>query len=187
MYIGSRKSPVFLRIYDKVAQSKAEGDYPYWRDVWGEFEGEVTRVEWEIKPKDGNFSDDIRDFSLFNGFSIRELLAYLIDWGRLCIPGEEGSKRCRWEDAPFWQSLRDVIFEWSEGMYMPTSRFGKKFKGVSDAYVKFLSGTISGGMAKLNPDSPKFYDMIEKLNFRGETLEKINQRAEQKAKVIKNL
>jgi hypothetical protein len=186
-YIGSRKSPVFLRIYDKVAQSKAEGDYPYWRDVWGGYEGNVTRIEWEIKPKDGNFPNEITDFSKFNGFSVRELLAYLIDWGRLCIPGEEGSKRCRWEDDLFWKNLRGVIFDWGDGMHMPTSRLGKKYKGLSDQYIKFLSGTISGGMAKLTPENPKFFDMIEGLNLRGETLEKINEKAELKAKILKNL
>ena len=53
--IGSRKSAVYLRIYDKVAQAEAEGDIEYWRDVWNGFPGPVTRVEWEIKPNKGGF------------------------------------------------------------------------------------------------------------------------------------
>ena len=186
-YIGSRKSPVFLRIYDKVAQSKAEGDYPYWCDVWGGFEGNVTRIEWEIKPKDGNFSNDIRDFEIFNGFSIRELLAYLVDWGRLCIPNNEDSNRRRWEDSPLWKNLRELVIDWSDGMHMPTSRLGKEFKGLTDQYIKQLSGALSGGMARFNPENPTMLEMFEGLMRRGEPLEKINKKAEQKAGILKNL
>ena len=75
-------------------------------DVWGNFQGPVTRIEWEVKPNDGNFSDDLKDLSLFNGFSIRELMNYLIDWGRLCDPNPNDSNRRRWNDSQFWADLK---------------------------------------------------------------------------------
>lgn len=187
LYIGSRKSPVFLRLYDKVAQSIAEGDIEYWKDVWKGFEGAVTRVEWEIKPKDGNFSGDLKDFSLFNGFSIRELLNYLMDWGRLCEPDPDDTNRRRWKDSEFWSSLRSIVELWADGITWPTSRFGKEFHGLSEAYIKFVSGTISGAMARFNEDNPTISELLTGLDSKGETWEKIKRKAESKASVIRKL
>lgn len=187
IYVGSRKSPVFLRIYDKLAQSIAEGDYEYWKDVWKGYTGGVMRIEWEVKPKDGNFSDDLKDFEKFNGFSIRELANYLLDWGRLCIPDFEETNRTRWEDSELWENLRGVVAEWSKDVSWPTSRYGKEFHGVSDAYIKFVSGTISGAMARLGLKDPTIYTLFEGLDNNGEPLEKITQKAKKKAEIIKRL
>lgn len=183
--IGSRRSPIFLRIYDKVAQSAKEGDYAYWKDVWKGFEGPVTRIEWEVKPKDGNFSDDLKDFSLFNGFSIRELANYLLDWGRLCVPSPDDSNRNRWKDSPLWEELRGLVLLWCEEVTWPTSRFGKEFHGVSPAYIKSVSGTISGAMARLSVKDPSMYGLFEGLEEHGESLEKINFKAKKKAEIFK--
>ena len=104
--IGSRTSAIYLRIYDKVAQALKEGDAFYWLDVWEKSSlEEVTRVEWEIKPKKGNFSNDLMDFYEFNGFSRRELMNYLLEWGRLGIP-ENDVNRSRWKAAPFGKILK---------------------------------------------------------------------------------
>lgn len=187
IYIGSRRSPVFIRVYDKVAQSLADSDYQYWLDVWGGIEGEVTRIEWEVKPKDGNFSDNLQDFSLFNGFSIRELMNYLIDWGRLCDENPDDSNRRRWPDSHFWADLRVCVGQWSEGINWPTSRLGKSFHGVSPAYLKFVSGTLSGAMARLSENNPSMFALFDELNKRGETIESINRKAKMKASIIKRL
>jgi len=186
-YFGSRKSPVYLRVYDKVAQAIYDGDFDYWFDVWNKFEGPVTRIEWEIKPKDGKFAEDLKDFSLFNGFSVRETLNYLLDWGRLCEPNPNDTNRRRWKDSGFWAELRAVVEKWSEGVYWPTSRLGKEFHGLSDAYIKFVSGTISGAMAKFNNQAPSMMDLFEGLEKNGEHLAKIKQKAEKKAAVLKRI
>ena len=187
IYVGSRKSPIFLRVYDKVAQSISDGDYIYWLDIWKNYDGPVTRIEWEVKPKDGNFSDDLKNFNNFNGFSIRELMNYLLDWGRLCIPNPSDSNRNRWEDCPLWVEIREFVAKWSNGVNWPTSRYGKEFHGISEAYAKFLSGAISGGIAKFNPDNPSIEGLFEGLNEFGESVEKIMRNAEKKAKIIKRL
>lgn len=187
LYVGSRKSPVLLRIYDKVAQSMAEGDYEYWKDVWKGFEGPVMRIEWEVKPKDGNFSDDLKNFTVFNGFSIRELLIYLLDWGRLCTPDSANSNRNRWQDSPLWENLREVVAIWCDEISWPTSRYGKEFHGVSQAYVKSVSGTISGAMARLGGNDPSIIGLFDGLTKNGEPLEKINQKAKKKAEIFKRL
>jgi len=188
IYIGSRKSPVYLRVYDKVAQAIQEGDIDYWLDLWqGHHNGSVTRIEWEVKPKQGHFSNNLQDFSLFNGFSTRELLNYLLDWGRLCTPNPEDSNNRRWQDTPLWESVRALASEFSEGVDYPTSRYGKEFHGVSEAYVKFLSGTISGGMARFGLDNPNMVKLIEGLSKNGHDLEDIQKVAAKKAAVISRL
>lgn len=187
LYIGSRKSPILLRVYDKIAQSVADGDYQYWNDVWKDFDGPVTRIEWEVKTKDGNFSDDLKNFKDFNGFSIRELMNYLLDWGRLCTPNPSDSNRNRWEDSPLWVELRELVAKWANGVDWPTSRYGKEFHGISMAYLKFLGGTFSGGMAKLTPNEPSIIGLIDGLESYGIPLEKLRQIAVRKAELIKRL
>lgn len=185
--IGARGSAVYLRIYDKVAQAIKDADIIYWMDVWKEYQGTVTRIEWEIKPKDGNFPNDLQDFSLFtSGFTVRELLKYLIDWGRLCIPNSEDSNNRRWQDAPLWKVARDMVTEFSEDDY-PISRYGKEYHGISDAYIKFLSGTISGGMARFSLNDPDLFSLIEGLGKSGHGLEAMQKVAVNKAKIIKRL
>lgn len=184
--IGSRGSSVYLRIYDKLAQAIQEGDIEYWLDIWKDNPSAVTRVEWELKPKQGGFPMDLQDFSLLNGFSIRELLKYLIDWGRLCIPNPEDSNNRRWQDAPFWTLARDLVNEFSEDDY-PVSRYGKEFQGVSEAYIKFLSGTLSGGMARLGTDNPDIFELIQGLEKNGHPMQMIQRVAAKKAARISKL
>lgn len=184
--IGARGSSVFLRVYDKFAQAAKEGDIDYWLDVWQSTPNAVTRIEWELKPKQGGFPMDLQDFSLFTGFSVRELLKYLIDWGRLCIPNPEDSNNRRWEDAPLWKMARALVADFSEDDY-PISRHGKEFHGVSDAYIKFLSGTLSGGMARLGLESPNMVSLIQGLQKHGQGLETIQKTAAKKAARISRL
>ena len=185
LYVGSRKSPIYLRIYDKVAQAKEEGDYQYWLDVWKGFDGPVTRIEWEVKPKDGNFSKTITVFHEFGQTEVITLINYLMDWGRLCIPNPSDSNRNRWEEHELWKMIRRLIKKWQNGIDWPTSRYGKEFQGVSERYVKFLSGTLSGGMAKLNPHNPSLMGLLEGLDGAGEDIKKIQHIAKLKAEVVK--
>lgn len=186
--IGSRKSAVFLRIYDKIAQAVKEGDIAYWLDIWKGCSGAVTRIEWEIKPKEGHFRPDLQDFAQFNGFSIRETLNYLLDWGRLCVPDPEDSNNRRWQDAELWKEVRAVAEDFREGVDWPTSRYGKEFHPLSEAYVKVLSGVISGGMARfgLNKE-PNMVDLIGGLEEHGHTLDAIQRDAKRKAAIISRL
>ena len=187
LYVGSRSSAVYLRVYDKVAQAAAEGDLMYWFDVWQESDQPVTRVEWEVKPSEGNFQEDLKDFCLFNGFSVRELLIYLLDWGRLCIPDMNDSNRRRWKDAQLWTDLRDVVAIWADGVDWPTSRYGKEFHGISEAYIKFVSGTIAGAMARCDSKAPSLHTLFAYLEDHGETWTVINKKALKKAEIIARL
>jgi hypothetical protein len=187
IYLGSRKSAIYVRVYDKVAQALKEGDFPYWMDIWKNFIGPVTRIEWEIKPGDGNFYECVQDFSLFNGFAIRETLNYLLDWGRLCIPNPDDSNNRRWKDAPLWEKIRAMAAEFSNGVDWPCSRYGKEYHGISDPYIKFLSGTISGGMARFGLDNPNMIGLLEGLEENGHSLEVIQKIAVRKAAVLSRL
>lgn len=187
IYIGSRNSPIYLRVYDKVAQAVQEGDIVYWLDVWQGFSGPVTRVEWQIKPSDGKFYKTITDFEQLIPFSILETLNYLVDWGRLCTPNPDDSNNRRWKDAEFWQKVRNLIQDNSAGVYWPVSRLGKEFHGISAAYIKFLSGTLSGGMARLGLDNPNMVSLLNGLAENGQSLEDIQKTAAKKAAVISKL
>jgi len=187
LYVGSRKSPILLRVYDKVAKSIAAGEYKYWLDVWKNFEGPVTRFEWEVKTKDGNFSNNLTDFGKFNVVSVKELINYLLDWGRLCTPGQLDTNRNRWEDSLLWSEIREFVAKWSNDVSWPASRYGKEFHGISEAYMKSLSGAFSGGMAKTNPNNPTMEGLLEALDEFDEGIEKIMQKAEIKAKRINRL
>lgn len=185
--VGRRTSAVFLRVYNKVAQASKEGDIDYWRDVWQGFQGMVTRVEWEVKPGEGNFKENLRDFTQFDPIAIRELLVYLLDWGRLCIPNPTDKNNRRWEDADFWKNLRELAQKWLASVTWPTSRYGKEFHGISEQYVRFLSGTIAGGMARFGEDNPSMYALLEGLGKFGESVEVINKKAAAKAAIRSKL
>jgi len=186
--IGSRKSAIFLRIYDKIAQAVAEGDLDYWIDIWQGVDGPVTRVEWQVRPRLGNFAKEIQDFHLFTpSLTVIELWNYLLSWGRLCTPNPDDSNNRRWPDSPFWADLRTFAANHAAGVDTPISRYGKKFQGISGPYIKFAVGTISGLMARLNPEDPNVYTMLDGLEKRGEGLTKIQHKAEEKAKVISKL
>lgn len=184
--IGSRASAVFLRIYDKLAQAIKEGDIEYWWDAWKCFPKQVTRIEWEIKPTGGGFTM-LKDFYTFNGFPVIELLNYLLKWGRLCIPNPDDSNNRRWKEDPFWKNVRTIVNEWSDGVDWLTSRKGKEFHGVSEKYVKQVSGTFSGAMARLGKDSPDMISMFDEMARYGESLDVINKKAVEKAAVYSKL
>jgi hypothetical protein len=76
------QSPVILRRFDKVAHIAKSGDMFYWLDIWKDFNGPVTCLEWQVKPFDGNFADGLKQFDLFSDFEIIKLLVYLLKWGR---------------------------------------------------------------------------------------------------------
>jgi hypothetical protein len=184
--IGSRESAIFLRIYDKVAQAESEGDIDYWWDVWDGYSGPLTRVEWEVKPKKGGFFD-IEDFSTLCEWKVVELLNKLVEWGRLCIPNPSDSNNRRWEIAEFWKLLLSVSEEWADGITWPTSRIGKTFKGVNESYMRGLAGQISTGMARLAPERPSLYNMLDELDQHGLGLVKIQKDADSKAEIFKRV
>jgi hypothetical protein len=184
--IGKRTSPVFLRVYDKVAQAKKEGDLEYWIDVWKGFMGDVTRVEWEIKPKKGNFNIP-SNFDDFTGIEERELVNYLMQWGRLCKPDEKNINKNRWEDDDLWTRVRYSTEKWSDGINWATTRFGKEFHGMSDAYKKSFFGQLSSGMARFSENEPNIFGLIKGMEKSGIRLEAINAKAKFKQRVFKNL
>lgn len=181
--VGSRRSAVYLRIYDKVAQAKADGDLEYWLDVWEGYTGPVTRVEWEVKPNKGGFKD-LEDFEQLCEWRLVELLNYLIDWGRLCIPNPGDSNNRRWKSSPLWQKVKDAAEGWRDEITWPTSRKGKEFKGITDSYIRSVTGNISGAMARLSPENPNFIGMLTKLDEHDFGMKKIQKIAEEKAEIF---
>jgi hypothetical protein len=185
--VGARGSPVYLRVYDKVAQAIKEGDIVYWVSVWANESLSVTRVEWEVRPKEGGFADDVTDLEKFGYEGVSELLVYLLDWGRLCECAEMDVPRWRWTESDFWRGVRQVVEEWCKAGSMPIGRVGKQVSGVSEKYAKFVSGAISGGMARFDVEAPSLVKLLEGLDEFGEGLPVLQKRAEEKAAVYSRL
>ena len=184
--IGKRKSPVFLRIYNKVAQAKKEGDIVYWVDVWEGFIGDVTRVEWEVKPKKGGFKG-LEDFENLNGLAIRELLNYLLNWGRLCEPDMNNLNRARWKDDPLWIRIKNFAENWSNGVDWAISRIGKEFHGMSDGYIRSFFGVLSSGVARFSEEEPNLMGLMEGLEKNGISIKALNEKAQFKKRVFDSL
>lgn len=186
IYIGSRGSAIYLRIYDKIAQAVAEGDIFYWWDVWNDYWDRVTRVEWEVKLKKGGF-EEFEDFNKLCERQIVELMNYLVEWGRLAIPNPNDSNNRRWEISDFWKIVISAAKDWANGNTWPTSRLGKEFKGISEGYLRCVAGTVSGAMARLSPENPNLFNMLTNLEDYGFGLKKIQKDAEAKAEIITRL
>ncbi|MFV2045258.1 MAG: hypothetical protein ACC700_18750 [Anaerolineales bacterium] len=186
IYIGSRRSAVMLRIYDKVAQSESEGDLQYWREIWGGHAGAVTRVEWEVKPKRGGF-EDLVDFKEVAEGSLKAFGIYLLTWGRLCEPEASDTNNRRWNEARLWQEVRKALEDWSDGTSKRLSRQPKVMSGVSEQYLHNLAGHLSGGMARLSVGRVGLYGLLKGLAKNGIKLDQIEAMAVEKAKVLRML
>jgi hypothetical protein len=111
----------------------------------------------------------------------------LIIWGRLCIPDPNDSNNRRWPIAPFWKDVSDLAAAWAREITWPTTRYGKDFHGINDHYIKFLAGTIAGGMARFGESSPDMIGLFEGLKDHGQDLDAIKQKAVAKAAVYSRL
>lgn len=91
VYFGSKKSNVFIRIYDKAAERGYDGDQYHW-------------VRCEIQLKDVNamgFVNKLRDKDL------RELyLGVLKNYISFRVPTDDSNKR-RWPEAKWWAAFLD--------------------------------------------------------------------------------
>ena len=184
--IGKRTSAVFLRIYDKLAQAIKEGDFLFWKDIWNGFEGNVTRVEWQVRPNQGGFKG-LEKFENLDGFALRELLNYLLKWGRLAKPDPDNDNRSRWVSDPFWKRIEESAENWSYGVDWAIKRIGKENHEVSEGYIRFIVGALTSGMAKLSDQKPNLYSLFEGLEKYGIRIQALNDKAEFKQGVFKRL
>ena len=114
-------------------------------------------------------------------------LNYLLEWGRLCIPNSDDSNNRRWQESELWHQIRNLVNEWSDGVYWPTSRLGKSFHEVTEHYAKYVGGTITGAMARFNENDPNMVSLLTGLEDFGITFKVLNTWAKSKAEIIKRL
>lgn len=183
--IGKRSSPVFLRVYDKVAQATKEGDIAYWFDVWGKNIEQVTRVEWEIKPNKGGFIE-LEKFDDLDSFRIRQLLNYLLSWGKLCLPDENNLNKTRWLLDPIWERICNFAVKWTDGD-RATSRLGKEFHGISDQYIRSFFGALTSGIARFSEKEPNLLGLVQGMEKYGINLEALNEKSKYKKRIFENL
>lgn len=110
-----------------------------------------------------------------------------MNWGRLCEPDNNNQNKSRWKDTAFWINLRNVTDTWIKEIYWPASRLGKEFHGVSDAYIRSVSGVVTSAMARLSTGYPSLYGMLDGLEKFGVKMEDVNNKAVNKAKVFSKL
>jgi len=116
-----------------------------------------------------------------------KLLNYLVDWGRLSIPNPDDSNNRRWEVSDFWKIVIAAAEDCADSITWQTSRMGKEFKGISESYIRNVAGTVSGAMARLNPERPNLFSMLTEMEDWGVGLKKIQRDADVKAEIIKRL
>jgi hypothetical protein len=184
--IGSRGSVVYLRVYDKVVQAEKDGDLAYWREVWGGFDGPVCRVEWETRPGAGGFNS-IADMDSYREAELVGLGRYLVGWGRLCDRNDADSNRTRWPSSVFWRRVEEAVEEWAEGSGRVAERIPRTFQGVNDRYIRFVSGVVSSGMARLGNGNVSLVGLLDGLREHGEPLQVIQKRAAAKAERLERL
>ena len=175
-----------LRVYDKVAEAVKGGDLLEWMKVWGGYVGPVTRVEWETKPSEGGF-EGVAVFGAWGKRELVELVNYLMEWGRLCIPSESDSNNRRWKVSALWGQLESVLTEWRLGNLELAVRTKQVGTELSVGYMRFLVGTVSGGMARLGRDRPNLMGMLDGMEEFGWPLRRVQAAAEKKARVIRIL
>lgn len=186
IYIGSPHSAVKMRVYDKVEQARKKGDLGFWQEVWGGHLGSVTRVEWQVKVNKGGF-ESLVDFDSFSEWKIFELLNYLLDWGRLCEPNSNDSNNRRWNFSDFWTEVVQIAAYWADGMVRKINRVSRKTKDISPQYIRFVGGVLSGAMARFSTTDPNFYNLLDGMDEHGMGIEKILEKAIEKAEVLEKL
>lgn len=174
--IGSEKSCVRLKMYDKVVQSKKIGYFDFWCDVWNIKEHEkedlqVVRIEYQTQPYDmkwvvscNGVDRAIGKFKVFaSPIYFKEIVSSMLEylmykWGRLAVP-EEGKRRDRWEISQLWSKMRELVL-----LTVLKSRRAKEISiGISDKYLNQVVGQLSGMLARVRLKKPLYSYSINML------------------------
>lgn len=193
--VGTRKGNVCLTVYDKVAESRADGDSRFWRSVWGVGEDDdvcVTRFEWSFRPYQARFTG-LRYLSEYTFEGFLGLLNYAtLVWGRLCLPQADRNHASRWALAPLWQEVRGFIEEWGlnyERYVRP--RYELK-PDLSPAYLSAAAGWLAGlqarvGVEKGTEGPASLAQVLSYLHRAGHPLDEIALKAAHKWEVLARL
>lgn len=150
--VGTSSGVIRFKLYDKVQESIEKGTSRFWRSVWNVTEDDpinVVRFEWSIKVYQANFTD-LKYLSDYSFTRFMDLLNYASHkWGRLCIPNPEDQNQSRWELAPLWAEIRRLIDEWTFDYDGYAKRQYDLRPDISAAYLKFITGSLGGFMARL--------------------------------------
>lgn len=193
--VGTRKGNVCLTVYDKVAESQADGDSRFWRSVWGvadEAEVVVTRFEWSFRPYQARFAG-LRYLAEYTFEGFLGLLNYAtLVWGRLCVPRTDRNHTSRWVLAPLWEEVRAFIEEWGlnyERYVRP--RYELK-PDLSPAYLKAAAGWLAGLQARVGVEKgaegpTSLAGALSYLQQAGYSPDEIARKAAQKWEVLSRL
>ena len=149
--VGTSSGSVRFKVYDKVAESRKSLSSGFWRSVWGLDETDaidVARFEWSIRPYAGKFKG-IRYLTDLSIETLMDLLNYAsVKWGRLCVAQADDHNKARWELAPLWLEIRQLIDDWTSN-YQGQARRAYDFRSdLSESYLNSASGWLAGLMAR---------------------------------------
>lgn len=181
--VGSRGNGVYLRLYDKKAEAMSDGDWLKWIERWGDWQGEVTRVEWEVRPHEAGFAD----VELLEGLTadhLHKLANYLADWWRLAQPSSDTNKT-RWKDSEFWAYVRAGLYAFADGTGDTLKRASKKVSGLSVQYVRFVVGAFTGAMARCSERGDNLGAVLRVLADTGAPLRNLKEHARHKAVIYR--
>lgn len=151
--VGTSHGAVRFKVYDKQAESVKNGSSGFWRSVWGLPDDDdltaVARFEWTVKCYSARFAGMryLSDFT-FDGFL--EILNYVTrKWGSLREPQANDSNPNRWPVAPLWQTLRELIDDWSIHYDEIAGREYDYQPDLTSAYLRAAAGWIAGLRARI--------------------------------------
>lgn len=150
--IGSSSGAVRFKVYDKLSQSASVKRLNFWLSVWklppdGTLSA-VTRFEWSTKPYGARFVR-LGYLNEFTPLGFMDLLNYVsLKWGRLCVPSADVN-RSRWELAPVWLAVREIIEDWTIHYTGVASRAYEFRPDLNKGYLKSASGWVAGLMARV--------------------------------------
>ena len=182
VYFGSFQSPLYCRVYNKVASIDVQGK-AYMRDVWAangwDGESPVWRTELSLT---GDFlkaleiegaAHDLRDVGMTLA-AIPHLWAYLTkDWLRQCNPSQDKTKT-RWETSDRWAVIQsawnpaiavkraklepklDLKQAWAQGMGIFTSLVAKM---ASPRYRRTQRINVETGEVEFDPKAQILTDL----------------------------
>ena len=193
--VGSSKGAVRFKVYDKRSESMKGGSWGFWASVWelgaGEFPP-VARFEWSIRCYEANFSE-MRYLTQLTYEGFQELLNYVsLKWGRLCIPDPNDGNQSRWQLAPLWADLRELVEAWAGNLNGLAKRQYDFKPEIKTAYLRSVAGWLAGlqmrvALENQSDGAASLKEGLDYLADQGLTLPIIQRKANQKWQVASRL
>jgi hypothetical protein len=158
-YVGARKAPIVLRIYDKGKEVKAKGIKLWFGELWNtEDLTDIWRVEFQLRrPALKQFGINSLDDLLTRAGGLWEYLTW--EWVSFRLP--DNDRQNRREVHPWWQEVQTLASK-----YGPAVDIQRVFGSIHPASVEWsvahIAGCLPSFAARLGID--EYHEALNQLN-----------------------